>query len=104
MRNIKQQECHMRIYVGNLAYTSTDRDLEALFTPYGDVESAQIIMDRDAGRSRWFGFVEMGAKAEAEAAIAGLNGKEMDSQTLTVNEARPRAERPARDRGFSNRW
>ncbi len=82
-----------KLYVGNLAYSVSDSDLEQVFAAHGTVQSAQIIMDRDAGRSKGFGFVEMGSDQEAQAAIAALNGKEMDGRNLTVNEARPREER-----------
>lgn len=82
-----------KLYVGNLAYGVTNADLEAMFAPHGTVQSAQIIMDRDTGRSKGFGFVEMGSGAEAEAAITALNGKEVDGRQLTVNEARPREDR-----------
>jgi cold-inducible RNA-binding protein len=71
----------------------TDSTLEAMFAPHGTVQSAQVIMDRDTGRSKGFGFVEMGSNQEAQAAIAALNGKESGGRTLTVNEARPREER-----------
>ena len=83
----------MKLYVGNLGYGVTNTDLETMFAPFGKVESAQIIMDRDTGRSKGFGFVEMKDSKEATAAINGLNGKEVDGRTLTVNEARPREER-----------
>jgi cold-inducible RNA-binding protein len=82
-----------KLYVGNLAYGVTNTDLETMFTPHGTVQSAQVIMDRDTGRSKGFGFVEMGTSNEAQAAINALNGKETDGRTLTVNEARPREER-----------
>jgi cold-inducible RNA-binding protein len=82
-----------KLYVGNLAYGVTDSDLEAMFAPHGTVQSAQIIMDRDTGRSKGFGFVEMGSSQEAQTAITALNGKEVDGRKLTVNEARPREER-----------
>ena len=81
-----------KLYVGNLGYGVTDSDLSKLFEPHGAVQSAQIIMDRDTGRSKGFGFVEMGSDAEAQAAITALNGKEMDGRALTVNEARPKTE------------
>ena len=81
-----------RLYVGNLTYGSTDATLRQLFEAHGTVTSAQIIMDRDTGRSKGFGFVEMGSDAEAQAAIAALNGKEVDGRALTVNEARPKTE------------
>ncbi len=82
-----------KLYVGNLPYSVSDADLEAMFAPHGTVQSAQVIMDRDTGRSKGFGFVEMGSGQEAEAAIAAMNGKELDGRKLTVNEARPREER-----------
>ena len=83
----------MRIYVGNLSYSITDQELEEAFSPFGQVESAQVVTDRYSGRSKGFGFVEMGEQEEAEAAIAALNGKELSGRALTVNEARPRPER-----------
>src|SRR5437764_11206182 len=82
-----------KLYVGNLAYGVSSSDLERMFEPYGTVQSAQIIMDRDTGRSKGFGFVEMGSDQEAQAAIAAMNGKEMGGRTLTVNEAKPREDR-----------
>ena len=82
-----------KLYVGNLAYGVTDSDLQTMFAPFGTVQSAQVIMDRDTNRSKGFGFVEMGSAAEATAAINALNGKEADGRQLTVNEARPREER-----------
>jgi cold-inducible RNA-binding protein len=82
-----------RLYVGNLAYSVTDQTLEQLFTEYGQVKSAQVVQDRDTGRSKGFGFVEMADGAAAQAAIQGLNLKEVDGRSLTVNEARPREER-----------
>jgi cold-inducible RNA-binding protein len=82
-----------KLYVGNLAYSVNDSDLEQLFEAHGIVQSAQVIMDRDAGRSKGFGFVEMGSDQEAQAAIEALNGKEVDGRNLTVNEARPREDR-----------
>jgi RNA recognition motif-containing protein len=81
-----------KLYVGNLAYGITDSDLERIFGEHGTVQSAQVIMDRDTGRSKGFGFVEMGADAEAQAAITALNGTEVEGRTLTVNEARPKTE------------
>jgi RNA recognition motif-containing protein len=81
-----------KLYVGNLTYGVTDATLEQLFATHGTVQSAQVIMDRDTGRSKGFGFVEMGSDQEAQAAIAALNGKEVDGRALTVNEARPRPE------------
>jgi RNA recognition motif-containing protein len=82
-----------KLYVGNLTYNMTDSSLAQLFEPHGTVQSAQVIMDRDTGRSKGFGFVEMGSDAEAQAAIQALNGKENDGRALTVNEARPREDR-----------
>jgi RNA recognition motif-containing protein len=81
-----------KLYVGNLTYGVTDSTLQQMFEAHGTVQSAQVIMDRDTGRSKGFGFVEMGSNQEAQAAIAGLNGKEVDGRSLTVNEARPRPE------------
>ncbi len=81
-----------KLYVGNLAYGVTDSDVQKLFEAHGTVQSAQVIMDRDTGRSKGFAFVEMGSDQEAQAAIAALNGKEMDGRALTVNEARPKTE------------
>ena len=76
----------MKVYVGNLPWSMTDVDLQDLFTPFGNVESAQVVMDRDSGRSRGFGFVEM-AKDHAQAAIAKLNGHQVESRALRVNES-----------------
>jgi cold-inducible RNA-binding protein len=81
-----------KLYVGNLTYEVTDGDLEKLFESHGTVESAQVIMDRDTGRSKGFGFVEMKSDQEAQAAIAGLNGQDNGGRALTVNEAKPRTE------------
>jgi RNA recognition motif-containing protein len=81
-----------KLYVGNLTYGVTDSTLQQMFEAHGTVQSAQVIMDRDTGRSKGFGFVEMGNDQEAQAAIAALNGKEVDGRSLTVNEARPRPE------------
>ena len=88
----------MRIFVGNLAFTTTEEELERLFEPYGSVERAQIITDRDTGRSRGFGFVEMPNATEANAAIVALNGTAQDGRMLAVDEARQREgeERPRR--------
>jgi RNA recognition motif-containing protein len=79
-----------KLYVGNLAYGISDSDLEQMFAAHGTVQSAQVIMDRDTGRSKGFGFVEMGSDQEAQTAIQALNGKEVDGRSLTVNEARPK--------------
>ncbi|MEW6038567.1 MAG: RNA-binding protein [Pseudomonadota bacterium] len=82
-----------KLYVGNLSYTITNRDLEGMFAAHGAVESANVIMDRDTGRSKGFGFVEMSNDKEAKAAISALHGKDVDGRALTVNEARPQKER-----------
>src|SRR5437660_10187902 len=82
-----------KLYVGNLTYGVTDSDLEQMFAAHGTVQSAQVIMDRDTGRSKGFGVVEMGSDQEAQAAIAAMNGKEVDGRALTVNEAKPREDR-----------
>jgi RNA recognition motif-containing protein len=92
-----------KLYVGNLAYTVTDSVLEQMFAAHGTVQSAQVIMDRDTGRSKGFGFVEMGSDQEAQAAIAALSGKEVDGRSLTVNEARPKEERGGGGRGGGGR-
>jgi RNA recognition motif-containing protein len=88
-----------KLYVGNLSYNTADSDLQQLFAACGSVSSAQVIMDRETGRSKGFGFVEMDSDEEANAAIAQLNGKEVDGRTLTVNEARPKTEGGGRGRG-----
>ena len=88
-----------KLYVGNLSYGTTDSDLRTMFEEFGSVESAQVIMDRETGRSKGFGFVEMGNDQEAQAAINALNGKEVDGRALTVNEARPREDRGGRSGG-----
>ncbi len=82
-----------KLYVGNLSYNVTDSDLEALFAPFGSVTSAQVIQDRDTGRSKGFGFVEMGDENAAREAIKGLHEKEHDGRPLTVNEAKPKEDR-----------
>ena len=83
-----------KLYVGNLAYSVRDEDLQQAFAQYGSVTSAKVMMDRDTGRSKGFGFVEMGTDAEAQAGINGMNGQALDGRALVVNEARPREERP----------
>jgi RNA recognition motif-containing protein len=90
--NLLQKEMSMNIYVGNLSYEITEEDLKLAFEPFGKVESASIIKDKYSGQSKGFGFIEMPSKAEAQAAIEGLNGKELKGRTLNVNEARPRSE------------
>lgn len=81
----------MNVYVGNLPYSTTESDLENMFSSYGQVDSVKIITDRDTGRSKGFAFVEMSSRDEGEQAVAELNGKEMGGRQLRVNEARPRA-------------
>ena len=82
-----------KLYVGNLSYSVTSSDLEQMFSAHGTVQSAEIIADRDTGQSKGFGFVQMGSDAEAQAAIAALNGQQHDGRSLTVNEAKPRENR-----------
>lgn len=93
-----------KLYVGNLSYGVTSSDLQQLFTQFGSVQSADVIMDKMTGKSKGFGFVEMGSDAEAQAAIAAMNGKENNGRALTVNEARPRPDggggRSGGGRGF----
>jgi RNA recognition motif-containing protein len=83
-----------KLYVGNLSYNTTSSDLEQLFSQHGTVSSAEVIQDRDTGRSKGFGFVQMGTDDEAQAAISALNGQQHDGRALTVNEAKPREDRP----------
>src|SRR3954467_12691603 len=83
-----------KLYVGNLSYEVTGSDLQSLFTPHGTVESAEVIADRDTGRSKGFGFVQMASDAEAQAAIAALHGQDHAGRALTVNVAKPREDRP----------
>ena len=89
-----------KLYVGNLPYSIRDNDLQQLFAQHGNVSSAKVMMERETGRSKGFGFVEMGSDAEAQAAIAGLHGKDMGGRALVVNEARPMEPRPPRSGGF----
>jgi len=89
-----------KLFVGNLSWNVDDAQLEELFREYGDVESARVITDRDSGRSRGFGFVEMASDAEAQKAMEALNGTQLDGRTLVVNEAKPMA---PRDGGGGNR-
>jgi cold-inducible RNA-binding protein len=91
-----------KLYVGNLTYGMSDTDLRNLFEPHGEVRSAQVIMDRDTGRSKGFGFVEMDTDEAAQAAIDALNGQDINGRALTVNEARPREDRGG-NRGFGDR-
>jgi RNA recognition motif-containing protein len=92
-----------KLYVGNLSYNVDSSALEQLFSPHGQVVSAQVISDRETGRSKGFGFVEMGSDAEATAAIAAMNGQQHDGRALTVNEARPREDRPGGGGGGGGR-
>ncbi|MBI3744049.1 MAG: RNA-binding protein [Chloroflexi bacterium] len=98
----------MNLYVGNLVYEVTNADLQTAFEAYGKVDTARVVMDRDSGRSKGFGFVEMSSNAEAEAAITGLNGKDYKGRALTVNEARAKADGPRgggqRSSGGGSRW
>jgi len=88
-----------KLYVGNLAYSVRDDSLQQAFAEFGTVTSAKVMMDRDTGRSKGFGFVEMGSDAEAQAAINGMNGQPLEGRAIVVNEARPREERPGGFRG-----
>ena len=89
----------MQIFVGNLAYSATADEVRQLFEPYGEVARVQLLTDRETGRPRGFGFVEMPDATQARAAIAGLNGTSLDGRMLTINEARPRDERDSQQRG-----
>lgn len=89
----------MKIFVGNFSFSTTEADLRALFEPYGAIDNVSVVTDRQTGRSRGFGFVEMGNKSEAEKAIEGLNGKESGGRTLNVNEARPKTDNGPRGGG-----
>src|SRR5687768_3062181 len=93
----------MKLYVGNLAFQTSSSDLQELFAQAGTVQSASVIEDRDTGRSRGFGFVEMASKEEGESAISQFNGKEFNGRNLTVNEARPREDRGNRGGGGGGR-
>ncbi|HOE65993.1 MAG TPA: RNA-binding protein [Candidatus Hydrogenedentes bacterium] len=101
----------MNIYVGNLSYSTMDSDLQATFEPFGTVTSARVIMDKVTGRSRGFGFVEMANNEEGKAAIAAIDGKELQGRALKVNEARPQEDRRSsaprggsRGGGYGSRW
>jgi hypothetical protein len=89
-----------KLYVGNLPYGVRDNDLEQAFSAFGSVTSAKVMMERDTGRSKGFGFVEMGSDAEAQAAINGMNGQSLGGRAIVVNEARPMEPRPPRSGGF----
>ena len=88
-----------KLYVGNLPYSVRDEDLQQSFSAFGSVNSAKVMMERDTGRSKGFGFVEMGSDAEAQAAIQGMNGQSLGGRSLVVNEARPMEPRPPRSGG-----
>jgi len=89
-----------KLYVGNLPYSYTDNDMERAFAAFGSVNSAKVIMDRDSGRSKGFGFVEMSTAAEANAAIQGMNGQDIGGRGMVVNEAKPMESRPPRSGGY----
>jgi RNA recognition motif-containing protein len=93
----------INIYVGNLAFGATEDELRAAFEPFGQVEKVAVVKDRDTGRSRGFGFVEMASKEEGQKAIEALNGSDLGGRPLKVNEARPREDRPKRD-SKPRRW
>jgi RNA recognition motif-containing protein len=103
-----KKETDLNIYVGNLSYDTTESELNTAFAAYGAVSSARLATDRDTGRTRGFGFVEMANDAEAQAAISALNGSQLQGRTLTVNEAKPREARSSGgNRGYAgggNRW
>ncbi len=98
------RERKMNIYVGNLAYKMSEEDLRAAFEAFGTVDSARFVTDRETGRSKGFGFVEMPNQDEALAAINALNGTELFGRTVTVNEARPREERPRTGGGYGKKY
>ncbi|MBN1290061.1 MAG: RNA-binding protein [Actinobacteria bacterium] len=90
----------MKIYVGNLSYSTGEEDIRAAFSEFGTIDSVAVITDRNTGRSKGFGFVEMNDDSEAKAAIEGMNGKDLDGRNLNVNEARPRRDRPQRSERY----
>ena len=94
----------MKLYVGGLAYSVTEQELEALFTEHGKVTSAVVIKDRDSGQSKGFGFVEMADDTEAKAAMAALNGKEVSGRSIMVNEARPQEDRRSSGGSFGKSY
>jgi len=94
-----------KLFVGNLSFGATEDSIRSLFAGYGTIESVSLITDRDTGRSKGFGFVEMTNDAEAQTAIAAVNGKDLDGRPLTVNEARPKTDRPGGGGGYKkSRW
>ena len=94
----------MKIYVGNLPYSVRDSELEEMFTPYGEVNSATVIIERETNRSKGFGFVEMENSTEANKAINEMNNREINGRGLKVSEAKPREDKPRRPRPFNNRY
>lgn len=92
-----------KLYVGNLSYNVTSSDLQEMFQAHGTVQSAEVIQDRDTGRSKGFGFVQMGSDQEAVAATTALNGQDMGGRALTVNEAKPRENRPKSGGGYGGK-
>lgn len=94
----------MNIYISNLSFNMQDDDLKGFFSEYGEVSSAKVIIDKFTNQSRGFGFVEMPNQAEAEKAIAALDGTTHDNRSIKVMEARPKEDRPARNGGFKNKW
>ena len=105
---LNAKEIIMNIYVGNLSYSTTEDELRALFAEFGSVDSAKLIMDRDSGQSKGFGFIEMSDNSGGQQAIEGLNGRDINGRALTVNKAKPREERPRGGRrggyGRGNRY
>ena len=99
-----QHVMSMKLYVGNLSFQTSSQELEELFAGMGAVESATVVEDRETGRSRGFGFVEMASQEDGEKAIAELNGQEVSGREIKVNEAKPREDRGGRGGGGSNRW
>ncbi len=91
----------MNIFIAGLSYSINDADLKDLFSEYGEISSSKVIMDRQTGRSKGYGFVEMDDEESAKKAISELNGAEYDGRTISVSEARPREERPRREGGFN---
>jgi RNA recognition motif-containing protein len=94
----------MKIYVGNLPYSVRDNELEEMFTSYGEVTSATVIIERETNRSKGFGFVEMSDNDEANTAINEMNNREINGRGLKVSEAKPREDKPRRPRSFNNRY
>ena len=101
--NAKETFYFMNIYVGNLSYNTTEDELRQLFAEFGDVDSAKLIMDRDSGQSKGFGFVEMSDNSGGQQAIEGLNGRDINGRALTVNKAKPKEDRPRGGGGGYNR-